>query len=139
MNRRRVEGDNKSRGTGKFLKLVVAALFVGISALLFVNSSRSIMTAYNRSLLLQQAHEEVAELRLKNLELLEEKTLVLDDSYVEKEARDRVFYTRDGEKIVILPETGDESVLGESNSEDTEEIDNGYGWQRWWNLLRNGV
>lgn len=138
MNRKRISKENKGQGLGKVFGILITFGIIGVSALLFVNSARSIMTAYNRSLLLDQAHDEVAELRLKNLELLEKKEGVLDDSYVEQEARDRISYVRDGEKIVVLPETGEEVVLGADD--EMEEENNGLSdWRRWWDLLKNGV
>ena len=98
MNRKRLNKENKGQGLGKFLGILITVSLVGVSVLLFVNSARSIMTAYNRNLLLDQAHDEVAQLRLKNLELLSQKEDVLDDSYIEREARDRISYVKDGEK-----------------------------------------
>ncbi len=137
MRKRINSTDKRTLGFGRLFKFVVCLVLIGVSGLLFVNSARSIMTAYNRSLLLEQAEREVDSLRLENLELVETKEETMDESYVEGEARDRISYVKDGEVIVVLPETGEEIVLGEEDEINGEErLD---GWHRWWDLMRNGV
>ncbi|MFH1546975.1 MAG: septum formation initiator family protein [bacterium] len=138
MRNKRNTQDRRTFGFGHLFKFMIFLISAGFSGLLFVNSARSIMTAYNRSLLLQQAESEVNELRIENLELTEEKDKMVAESYVEAEARDRITYTKKGEKIVVLPNTGEEVVLGEEDIVE-EEDDGPKGWNRWWEIVKNGV
>jgi cell division protein FtsB len=91
-----------------FLSVFISLLFVGLSAVLVINSVKSVVSAYRRMLLLDQAKQEVGELRVQNLELKQEKEKILSEDYVEKEARDRLYYVKDGEVMVVLPETNEE-------------------------------
>lgn len=138
MRNKRNSTDKKGINFSNVLKFTVAIVLIGISGLLFVNSARSVMTAYNRSLLLQQAEDEVNALRIENLKLTEKKDEMMEDSYVEEEARNRMIYVKDGEIVIVLPETGQESVLGEKE-DDLNVYDNEGGWRRWWSLVKNGV
>ncbi|MDD3662094.1 MAG: septum formation initiator family protein, partial [Candidatus Dojkabacteria bacterium] len=95
---------------------------------------------YQRSQIVEQAQDEVESLRLRNLELQEQLDYVTGDSYVEKEARDRLLYTRDDEVLIVLPERS-----GETDDEREEKTETGnvdadlQGWARWLDVLRNGV
>lgn len=138
--------DKKTKGLGMspFVSILLSVVFTGLSLLLIVNSVKSVNRAYQRSKLLDQAEEEVQALRLRNLELLRERDNVSDGAYVEEQARDRLLYTKDGEVLLVLPEsiesesedTGEEEeVLGEEDVIEEREK----GWERWWSVLRDGV
>lgn len=137
----------KSRSHGKtvgfsaFATFALSVVFLGLSFLLIANSVKSISTAYQRNLLLEQAENEVQELRMKNLALLGEKDYVTSAAYVEEEARNRLLYTKGGEVLLVLPETGEslseEQVMGDENQKHVEsEYDS---WLVWWDFLLNGV
>ena len=136
---RRIEGT--SLGISNFVSIGLSVIFLALSGLLIVNSVKSVSTAYQRSLLLDQAEVEVQELRLRNLELLQELDYVSSSSYVEEEARNRLLYTKDDEVLVVLPQTGDkvheDDVLGNGYEIHAEEPV--AGWDRWISLLVDGV
>ena len=138
MRNKRNSDEKRKSGFGIVFKLIISLVFIFISGQFFVNSAKSIMTAYNRSLLLDQAENEVNTLRIENLELVGEKEKMIDDSYVESEARNRITYVKKGEIVVVLPETGEEMVLGEDEVVESNEYVSG-GWKRWWDLVKNGV
>jgi cell division protein FtsB len=138
MRNKRNLNEKRKSGFGVVLKLVISLVFIFVSGQFFVNSAKSIMTAYNRSLLLDQAEGEVNDLRIENLELVGEKEKMIDDSYVESEARNRITYVKKGEVVVVLPETGEELVLGEDDVDKSDEYMS-EGWKRWWDLVKNGV
>lgn len=87
--------------------------------------------------LLDQAQEEVSDLRLRNLELEQKRQEILGEDYVEKEARDRLYYVKKGETMVVLPETGDYEEPEDVTEEAEDEGE--YGWAVWWEFLKNGV
>lgn len=137
-------------------------IFAVFSIVLLYNMAKSIATAYQRSQLLAQAEQEVDELRMRNLKLREKLDRVSGDEYVEQEARDRLQYSKDGEIMVLLPESLNDlsersGVLGAASDADEEDegkvkseihdetggIDNKAlkeeGWKRWLALLVEGV
>lgn len=136
---RRTEGT--SLGISNFVSVGLSLIFIALSGLLITNSVKSVSTAYQRNLLLDQAKQEVQGLRLRNLELMQELDYVTGPSYVEEEARNRLLYTKDDEVLVVLPQTGekveDEKVLGEESENSTSEMNS--GWDRWLTLLVDGV
>jgi cell division protein FtsB len=136
---RRSEGT--SLGISNFVSIGLSIIFIALSGLLVANSIKSVSTAHQRSLLLDQAKLEVQDLRLRNLELMQELDYVTSSSYVEEEARNRLLYTKNDEVLVVLPQTGekvqDEEVLGESDEATTSESPG--GWDRWLSLLIDGV
>ena len=144
MNRRRIIEEKGSTNVSTFVSVALSLIFLGLAGLLIANSIKSVSSAYNRALLLDQAESEIEALRLRNLELIQEEKYVTSDPYVEGEARDRMLYSKDGEVLLVLPD--DTEVLGESDStiEDStaEEVDQEdllKGWDRWWSVIKNGV
>ena len=136
---RRSEG--KTLGTSNFLSIALSAVFVGLSALLVINSAKSLSTAYQRNLLLDQAKSEVQDLRVRNLELMQELDYVSSSAYVEEEARNRLLYAKNSEVLILLPQISDKSddtVISEDVTAEDEKNDPN-GWGRWWNFLRDGV
>jgi cell division protein FtsB len=135
---RRAKGT--SFGMSNILSSGLSFVFVALSALLIVNSVKTVSTAYQRSLLLDQAEHEVRELRLRNLELLQQLEYVSSKSFVELEARNRLLYTKNGEVLLVIPQTDkkahEEEVLGDIDDTAGEESD---GMDRWLTILRDGV
>lgn len=130
------------------ISIILSFFLVILAGALVVNMVKSISVAYQRNLLLVQAEQDVDALRMRNLELLEKLDYVSSLAYVEQEARDQLQYTKDGETMVLLPDSGgsgDSKVLGEIDSDDgqleeeTSIGDQNEGLKRWWNLLVNGV
>ncbi|MBN2100971.1 septum formation initiator family protein [Candidatus Dojkabacteria bacterium] len=133
----RLEEKKKNKSSSRVFSFLLAAVFTGLSAVLVVNSVKSLRAAYNRMELLDQASGEVDELRVRNLELVSRKEEIIGDDYVEKEARDRLYYAKDGEIVAVLPDTADvQGVVSED--EDTVEDKDGE-WKSWWQFLIKGV
>ncbi len=139
MNRfnKRVNPTNSFRG--RVISFLLSAILLGISALLIVNSVRSVVTAHKRSLLLDQANSEVDELRVRNLSLISRYDEILSDSYIEREARNRLYYVKSDEMMVILPETGETSLKPKESETDTADVEEMKGWMQWWSVLCDGV
>lgn len=141
MNRTKISSTKKKGLSSVFVSLLLSFVFVGLSCLLIVNSVKSVITAYRRVKLLDQAKEEVSDLRYRNLELLMQKEEIMGATYVEKEARDRLFYVKDGEVMVVVPESDEfNEVLNVADPRSNDEVqmdDN--SWVEWWDLLKNGV
>ena len=80
-----------------FLMLSFAA-FMSYHVFLAVN------IASEKMQILEIAQEDVAELRMQNLELVLEKSEVVSMEYIEKEARDKLRYAQDGEVLFLIQE-----------------------------------
>ena len=96
----------RANGNGNFIgKLLVNLTIVIISSFLLYNVFKSIQISSAKLGILEQAEQEVDELRLRNLELLLKKIRVESEDYVETEARNRLNYARDGEIVFVIPES----------------------------------
>jgi cell division protein FtsB len=93
----------KKRGNTSF-KYIVLFVFAFFSAFLVVQSIRSVSLTSQKLEVFDLANSEVDELRLRNLELIIEKELVIGDRYVEVQARDRLNYAKDGETLFVISE-----------------------------------
>jgi cell division protein FtsB len=134
---------NREPFSGLF-SILISFMFIGLSVVLIANSAKSIVGAYHRILLLDQAKQEVGELRVRNLELLQRKEEILSEEYVEKEARDRLYYVKDGEIMVVLPETSgaaeiDDSAEGEVKGVSRLEHERDTSWQEWIRIIIEGI
>lgn len=140
LNRFDMPQKKKDSAKSPFVSITLSLIFLGLSAVLIMNSVKSVTTANKRMKLIGQAEGEVGELRLRNLELMQKKEEILGEEYVETEARDRLYYTRGGEIMVVLPDTGTLEVEdeGDGDTEDQNETSE-YGWSVWWQLIRDGV
>ncbi|MEA3357421.1 MAG: septum formation initiator family protein [Patescibacteria group bacterium] len=136
-NKHKANKEKKKRGP--VVSFIGAFICAGISILIIVNSVKSIITAYRRSLLLDQANEEVENLRVDNLELLQEKEEIMGVDFIEEQARDRLYYVKDGEVMVVIPEDGtsNEGLDVESAGSEAHKAES--GWAVWWSVLVNGV
>lgn len=133
-------GKGASFGMSNVLSSGLSLIFVALSVLLMFNSVKTVSTAYQRNLLLDQAEYEVRELRLRNLELLQQLDYVSSKSFVELEARNRLVYTKDGEVLLVIPQKDQKAYEEEVNSDiadpvelETDSLD------CWLGILRNGV
>ena len=135
---RRAQGT--SLGMSNFLSAGLSLIFIAISGLLVINSVKTVSTAYQRSLLLDQAESEVRDLRLRNLELLEHLDYVSSKSFVEMEARNRLLYTKGDEVLIVLPQTAGEAPREEEDGDEVEEVvPEATGVDRWLMVLTEGV
>ncbi|MBN1618522.1 septum formation initiator family protein [Candidatus Dojkabacteria bacterium] len=145
INRKQVVDINTNGLGSTVLSFFLSIFMIALSVLLVINSAKSIILAYRRSLLLEQARQEVYDLRLRNLELVSEKSNVMSEEYVETEARDRLSYAKDGEVIVVLPDTAQSDISVSQDEEylipndESAEVKNSEGFTRWWSILRDGI
>lgn len=155
---RRIIKSSKEDSVGNGLRVsssvsfLLTFVFVGLSGMMVYNIVNSINTAYQRNQLLNQAENEVEELRMQNLELQEQLDYVSSAEYVEQEARNQLQYAKDGEIMVLLPDNlsadqNDESgAKRETDNDNTETVSeessdqtNNDLWQRWLSVLVEGV
>lgn len=98
-NRRR---NNKIRNNSR--KYITIVLLLAFISFMSYHIFLSIQIADEKFRVLEIAQEDVAELRLRNLELVLEKTEIVSPQYLEKEARDKLRYGADEEKVFLIAE-----------------------------------
>jgi len=112
----------KNKKSGSFVtNLLLQIVFIGISIFMFYNVGRSVYMASAKLAILEQAEQEVEKLRLENIALVLQNEEASSDDYVEKQARDRLNYARDGETQCVISDTLIESYeleMGQSEDQD---------------------
>lgn len=108
------------------LKTLVLLLFV---YLIFVLSS-NLLGIYKAGGRVEEAREKLEAERIRNEELRKKVAEVQSEEFVEREAREKLNLQKEGELVVILPES--EVRMGV----ETEKIAEKANWEKWWELFR---
>ena len=93
-----------SNSGNKIVQNIFTIIFIGISLFIFYNIFKSLNIANQKNMILDQAKEEVTQLRIENVKLVMESTSVGTEDYVIREARNRLNYTKEGEIRVVIPD-----------------------------------
>lgn len=94
----------KIKGNKNFIKIlsILAMLsfmtFIGYHIFLAINITNEKLK------ILEIAQEDVAELRIQNLELVLQKSEIVSMDYIEKEARDKLRYSKEDETLFVIPQ-----------------------------------
>jgi len=106
-------------------------LFLGLYLLaVFLRGIWEIKGAYRR---IAEADAKLIEEEKVRLELVEKRDQVGALEYVEDVARNELNMQKEGEKVVVLPETGRAGISDGPAGEEEQEPAN---WKKWWNLLK---
>lgn len=108
----------------RIIFIILVIFLVGI----IVNLSISIATLWSKKDLLTTASQQLAKERKDNAALQKELKRVEDPSFVEEEARDKLFLGKPGDVLVLIP-TASPSATGQSTG------NNKPIWQQWWELF----
>lgn len=112
----------------KFSKLLVIVLGLYLIAIL----SRSVINLWQRHGRLQKA-QEILVLEKKKYEELEfKKQYVEKNEYIEKEARERLLFTKPGESVVLIDKELFRELEGTASA---EIVDTRPNWQKWLELF----
>lgn len=103
--------------------------FISMVGILFiVNISRSIYDLWLRHDIVREREEVKNSLTQENAELQKELALVQGQEYIEEVARDKLNLQKEGEVVVVLPETL-------ASPEPQTEITTDPNWKKWWKLF----
>lgn len=119
----------------KLVRLGLHVVFIVTSIFLLYNVGKSIYQTNLKLQILQQAEREVENLRLENIELVMENDLVIEDEYIEAEARNRLNYGFDGETQLVIPD----ELLEDQNLDDQVVADDKSVLQEWVDFLIIGI
>ncbi len=92
----------KNERKKKLVKLT--AIFLMLLSVVFISFHLflALNIANEKLKILEVAQEDVANLRLQNLELVLEKSEIVSMGYIEKEARDKLKYSGEGEVLFVI-------------------------------------
>jgi cell division protein FtsB len=104
-----------------FIIIVIILLFI-INDLM-----HSIYDIWQKKDFVTQAQKELEFQKQENQRLKSALSYSQTQEFIEKEARDKLFMTKEGEQKVLIPQESE-------NSQNTQK-DNSPNWKKWWNLF----
>jgi cell division protein FtsB len=136
--RKKEEKDILQKFTGS---RVGSILFLILSGILIYNIVKSIVITSEKLEILNQAEQEVSELRLENLELIVSTEYMTSDEYLETEARNRLNLSKKGETAFVIPEEMLErgKILVENILKDEEGTGRAENWKIWRDFFIVGI
>lgn len=113
-------------------KVIFLVIVVGL-LIIINNQARSIYNLWQKKDSVFNAQKELEYLRLENKKLKSELSYAKTYEFIEKEARNKLFWVKEGEEQILIPE----EVLEKKSSEEKErEIKpEKPNWQQWWELF----
>lgn len=106
------------------IRLIIACISLGLS----ISAGRTIVELWRRQDVVHVREQELARLKRDNAELETRLADMKSEAYVEKVARDQLGMIKEGETIVMLPESASMSA---SKGVGMEEAN----WRQWWSLF----
>jgi len=112
------------------MKKVLFLVVIVLSAIIINSLVRSIYDLWKKQDLVVRAKIELEKQKEENQRLKSQLSVVGNDEFIEKEARNKLFLVKPGEQEVIIPK----ELLDASNSAQPKP-DNTPNWKKWWNLF----
>ncbi len=107
-------------------KIIVILIILGV-LLATYSLINQIIGAFKSSDRLSDAVEKVYNLEAKNKELKEKLAQIKSPAFIEKQARDKLGFSKPGETVIIIPEQKIKEILGASQSARIR-LPNWQGW-----------
>jgi len=108
---------------------ILGTFFLIFGLFLIINSGKSIIYLWNAGKRVDESQSKLKELQKENLVLKNKLNEVKSTDYVEKIARNDLNLSKDGEKVVILPEEIQKIKPPEIAKKDIP------NWQKWYQLF----
>jgi cell division protein FtsB len=109
-------------------KKIILFTSLGVAILIAYGLIAQIFNTIHSGDRLEQATNELNQLQLKNSELKRKLDEVKTDYFVEKEARDKLNLSREGETIIVIPDERINQILGKDKMNDAIRLPNWQGW-----------
>ena len=110
------------------MKRIVFVILVIFLVGIIINLSISIATLWSKKDLLTTASQQLAKEQKEQAFLQKELKRVNDPSFIEQEARDKLFLGKPGDVLVLIPTASPSATQKESG-------DNKPIWQQWWEVF----
>lgn len=107
-----------------FFIIVVTSLFI------INNLVKSIYSLWQKQDLIVKVKQAVEKEKKKNLQLKQQLISIKSPEFVEQEARDKLFLSKPGEQIIILPSPNPPPQLYKTVEKGSQPA-----WRKWWNLF----
>jgi hypothetical protein len=111
---------------------VMRLIIIGICTIAIVYFCRSIIGHWQRKEIVYKRENELKRVESEHAKLLEQQKEVQLPSFIEKQARDSLGLAREGESIVVLP---DSSAFDLHTSRIAPDDPKKPNWKRWWELF----
>lgn len=112
------------------MKRIFFFIVIVTSVFIINNLVQSIYNLWSKQDLLGKAKKELVEEKKKHAALQKELKWVSQDVFIEKEARNKLFLVKPGEKIVVLPRIAAEDSGAKGKKEKVDP-----NWKKWWDLF----
>lgn len=100
---------------------------------LIVSFSRDLWHLWQKEGEIRKSQLKLEELRVKNEELKKQLEYVKSETFLEKEAREKLGLAKPGETVLILPENLEEALgINPPSISENQRLSN---WERWWRLF----
>ena len=110
----------------------VSAIFLFIGFYLIVSFSRDLWFLVQKEGEIQKSNLRLEKLELENEQLKHQGQIVQSPEFIEKEAREKLGFTKEGETVLILPENLREKMGFNQPQVSSQEIPN---WEKWRRLF----
>lgn len=107
------------------LKLVIVIISFGLS----VSAGKGVYDLWQRRDIVSLKEAELAQLKKENAQLRASLERMKSSGYVEKIARDKLGLVKEGESVLILPQSGNAAQNTGATTQE-EKL-----WRRWWALF----
>lgn len=113
------------------IKKIIFFTIIIVSFFIINNLVHSIYTLWQKQNLVVTAKKELEREKEENQELKRKLSLAKDPNFIEEEARNRLFLTKPGENVIVIPtEAIKSNPARQKNSADTRQ-----NWEKWRDLF----
>lgn len=112
------------------MKKILFAITIAASVLIINNLVHSIYDLWHKKDLIGKAEQELIRQKQENRKLKSELSYVESKEFIEKEARDKLLWVKEGEQQVLVSQ----DLVNQSKSSDKDNKDNP-NWKKWWELF----
>ncbi len=99
-----------------------------LSLIVIVNISRTIYRLWQKGHIVEERQSYLTDLKQKHSQLEVKLGEVQSPQYIERQAREKLNLQREGEVVVVLPQTKTEEAV-------TLQVKTEANWQKWWKLF----
>jgi len=112
------------KGSGRLIRFVVVIVSLGLC----VSAGTTVLDLWHRRDIVRKRQAELEHMIAENQKLEQQLSETKKGSYVERIARDKLGFVKEGEAVVLLPssQNGDSEQEGGTTSPT---------WQQWWSLF----
>lgn len=112
------------------MKKILFIITIIASVLIINNLAHSIYDLWHKKDLIGKAEQELIRQKQENIRLKSELSYVESREFIEKEARNKLLWVKQGEQQVLVPQ---DLIKGHESSE--QENKEEANWKKWWELF----